>query len=377
MLFRTNYLVLVGGGKEPKWPLNKVILWDDMKQRAVTELEFRSEVLGVRLRRDSLIVVLLNKVFVYSLSAQPKVLLVVETGNNRRGLCCVSSMRDATPWMIVPGRQPGHVQVVDLTLTLARVRVKSTTVQATASTESRRTSMTSLEHRASIENADLHENVYGTSPGDSSKTTFIPSQTSIIAAHTTSLACMSISDDGSLLATASDKGTLIRVFDISSGRLRNELRRGADRAEIFSMAFSLSIHGDPRRLVVASDKGTVHVFNLDETPSMDSSSVDKLARPDTSGSNGSNPITETASLGSNRTSSLSFIGNLLPKYFSSEWSFAHARLPGTLSMEAAASGTSSLGRTSTLEDTRPRCIVGWSPNQSNAFLGNSLFFMHN
>ena len=64
--------------------------------------------------------------------------------------------------------------------------------------------------------------------------------------------------DGTRLASASVKGTLIRIFDTETGRLLHELRRGADRAEIWSLAFS----GDSSRIVLASDKGTVHVFNV-------------------------------------------------------------------------------------------------------------------
>eukprot|EP00842_Homolaphlyctis_polyrhiza_P004905 jgi/Hompol1/5415/HPOL_004412-RA len=61
-----------------------------------------------------------------------------------------------------------------------------------------------------------------------------------------------------MVATASERGTLIRVFDRRTGTLTNELRRGADYAEIYSLSFNTA----STRICVASDKGTVHIFNL-------------------------------------------------------------------------------------------------------------------
>ena len=52
MLYRTNIIALVGGGDSPKYPPNKVMLWDDSQMKCIGELNFKQEVRGVRLRKD-------------------------------------------------------------------------------------------------------------------------------------------------------------------------------------------------------------------------------------------------------------------------------------------------------------------------------------
>lgn len=97
-------------------------------------------------------------------------------------------------------------------------------------------------------------------PSHDPSTTPFPS-VSIILAHTTPLSALSTTLSGSLLATASSKGTLVRVWDANSATLVKELRRGTDSAEIFGIAF----RKDGGALCVSSDKGTVHVWDLTTT----------------------------------------------------------------------------------------------------------------
>ncbi|GJN05697.1 hypothetical protein PR202_ga23350 [Eleusine coracana subsp. coracana] len=139
---------------------------------------------------------------------------------------------------------------------------------------------------------------------------------------------MALTLDGLLLATASMKGTLIRIFNTMDGTRLQEVRRGLDKAEIYSIALSPNVQW----LAVSSDKGTVHIFSLRvRVAGEDSSSNEQrtLEGPRIDHQNSSSsidPLVQT-NTGSNASSSLSFMRGILPKYFSSEWSFAQFHLP--------------------------------------------------
>lgn len=164
MLFRCNILALVGGGPDPQYPCNKVMIWDDHQSRCIGELSFRSAVRGVRLQRDRIIVILEQKVFVYNF-ADLKLLHQIETIANPKGLCAVSQLSTSLV-LVCPGLQKGQVRV---------------------------------EHYASR-------------------------RTKFIMAHDSRIACFALTTNGQLLATASTKGTLVRIFNTVDGNLLQEVR---------------------------------------------------------------------------------------------------------------------------------------------------------
>lgn len=57
MLYKTNLVALVGGGKKPRFPDNVVMVYDDRSQEFVLELCLPETVLSVRLKRDKLVAV--------------------------------------------------------------------------------------------------------------------------------------------------------------------------------------------------------------------------------------------------------------------------------------------------------------------------------
>merc|ERR1719361_1244362 len=99
MLFRCNYVALViapsvhptANQTSQDNPIgHKVVIWDDLKQRGVIQLEFNAEVRAVRLRRDRIVGVSKTLIKVFTFTASPQQLHVFDTAPNWRGLCSLS-----------------------------------------------------------------------------------------------------------------------------------------------------------------------------------------------------------------------------------------------------------------------------------------------
>lgn len=232
MLYRTNYVALVGGGRQPRFPINKLCIWDDLKKKPSIFLEFVSPVLNVLLSRIRIVVTLQNVVLVHAFESKPRLLSSYETCDNAIGVSDLS-VNEQNSILAFPGRVMGQIQLVDI------------------------------------------------SPENEGR-----NLVSIIKAHKAPIRCISLSNSGSMVASASDTGTLIRIHDTATCALLFEFRRGVDKATVESIKFS----PDDTRLAVLSDKNTLHVF-------------------DVAGTKG------------NKSHLLSGLP-LLPNYFKSTWAFA-------------------------------------------------------
>lgn len=80
----------------------------------------------------------------------------------------------------------------------------------------------------------------------------------VIQAHKAPIACMALNDTGTMLATASDKGTVVRVFSVPDAKKLWQFRRGSSSARIWSMNFNLA----SSLLAVSSDSSTIHIYKL-------------------------------------------------------------------------------------------------------------------
>lgn len=80
----------------------------------------------------------------------------------------------------------------------------------------------------------------------------------VIPAHQAPLSCMAMNSDGTLLATASEKGTVIRVFELPSAKKLYQFRRGSMPSRIYCMSFNAT----STLLCVSSATETIHIFKL-------------------------------------------------------------------------------------------------------------------
>lgn len=243
MLFRTNIFVIVGTDNNSDVKSNKLVIWDDKEKKQITTYKYTTPILKVKLRKDKFFFVTMDTIHVVSCpDFQP--IDKIKTGENPRGIIAITTDQNIC-LLAYPDIEKGHVRIKNF-------------------------------------NSDSIT-------------------TKQIKSHENALAFLAMTKDGSYLATASEQGTLIRIYDPISSDLLQEVRRGSEKADIHYISFNQN----NTMFACTSDKGTIHIFSL--------STAIKAKN------NGELP----PGIIENKKSSLKFLPG---SYFDNEFSFAKVRI---------------------------------------------------
>ncbi|KAJ2724280.1 autophagy protein [Coemansia sp. Benny D115] len=216
MLFCTSLVALVGSGDQPTLTPRRLQIINTKRQSIICELTFPTTILAVKLNRRRLIAVLEEQIYVYDISNM-KLLHTIETPPNPAAICAMSPSSEncfiayPTPASVsVPPSRPGAPPEIPATTDVM------------------------------VFDANACEAI------------------NIIQAHKSPVSCLAMNREGTLLATASDKGTVIRVFALPGAQKIAQFRRGAYPAKIHSISFNAT----STLLLVSSDTDTVHIFRI-------------------------------------------------------------------------------------------------------------------
>ena len=198
MLFTSSLIALVGHGDRADGA-RRLRLWNTSNSSPVFELPFASAVLRVLMNKKRLLVVLEGATHLFELNTM-RMLHTLESAPNPRGVAALCSDSDASICAVWPG---------------------------------------------------------GAAPGWQGKLVLFDGSHGhplcTVAAHQSGISCAALDTRGELLATASEKGTVIRVHLVPNGgagaggdsgglssQLLYTLRRGTARATIHSLSFAVS-----------------------------------------------------------------------------------------------------------------------------------------
>ncbi|KAG2214923.1 hypothetical protein INT45_005653 [Circinella minor] len=222
MLFCTSLVALVGVDDQEGFSSKQLQIINTKRQSTICELTFPKTVLAVKMNRRRLIVVLEDQIFLYDISNM-KLLHTIDTRHNPTAICALSPSSENC-YIAYPSRSSSTSPFAPTTPTTPNASTNTSLVS-----------------------------------GDVEIFDALGIQlVNIVQAHKTPISCITMNSEGTLLATASEKGTVIRVFSVPDASKVYQFRRGSYPAKIYSMSFNLV----SSLLCVSSDTETVHIFKI-------------------------------------------------------------------------------------------------------------------
>ena len=199
-MYKTNIIVIVFEAQR-----NKVVIWDDHEKKKRTEITFNKNqfINNVKLRKDMMVVVLSEKAFIFNFVSL-KLIEQVETYPNPLGLVALSAAeKPASKIICLPADKKGELKVLNFVVD---------------------------------KSIDLN----------------------IMAHDQTEIGAIAVNNDGTLIASASIRGHIIKIFSTDGGDLVQELKRGNSKADIGDLVFHPSSH----IIACTSSNKSIHMFEI-------------------------------------------------------------------------------------------------------------------
>lgn len=277
MLFSTSLLSVVGIGDQPAMSPRRLRIINTKKHSVICEVTFPTSILSVKMNKSRLVVLLQEQIYIYDISNM-RLLHTIETNCNSQGIVAMSPSIENC-YLVYPSPP----KVIN-----SEIKNHVTTNNINVSTGGNVSDVKHGENTPRLESDRFADSQQPINPGgntlstDSSKKdngnhsnnmkngdvilfnmkTLQP--TMVIEAHKGEIAALALSFDGLLLATASEKGTIIRVFSVETGVKLYQFRRGTYPTRIHSMCFS----SDNQFLALTCSSKTIHIFKLSKETSL-------------------------------------------------------------------------------------------------------------
>lgn len=239
LLFNTSLVALVGLGEDPGSLPRKLRIVNANRKTTLCELIFPSTILLVKMSLERMVVLLEELIFVYDISNM-SLLHTIETSPNNNRLFTLSHKSSKNGKSLLAYPSPPRTVTHDSLLVNG--------INTNGGSNSAQNNIQSVSSAPNRVGDAIIFDLHSLQP------------LAVIEAHKSALSAMCLSSDGQLLATASEKGTIVRIFNVETGLKLYQFRRGTYPTTIHSLSFSES----KNYVVATSASGTVHIFRLGE-----------------------------------------------------------------------------------------------------------------
>ena len=184
MLYKSNFLALLGGGTIPKFNNNKVVIWDDYSNKVISELKFITPILNIKLKKEYLFVICQKRIYIFDIKTYD-IIETIDTRDNNKGLIAINSDPESII-IAYPDKELNKDKEINKVI---------------------------IKNLNSKKDNEIHN------------------------VQSDSISFMTLNRQGTLLATSNEKKTLVRIHSCIDGTLLKEFKRGREKVDDIYICF--------------------------------------------------------------------------------------------------------------------------------------------